>query len=238
MAVPNVFRLEAHRPHFGIGFSKSQKTGIGQIIERSAGIDMDIVERYRLKLVRQVDICPIGKAARFVENHSRRIELAREHGHRMLEALELRAPDFVEDFPLHDAGAVAVAKDGGTDLVFNAVRHLRRCRRPLPHAFDRQTADHHHAHFIGQIEPHGRWRLAPRADHIESGILGELDFPDRHFFAVGKRQLGGIEPLEKGGLDIDRLAVEFKLLVVDRQLAHAEANRLFVLSDHANCCDI
>ena len=116
----------------------------------------------------------------------------------MQQLFEDRSFQLVEQFPLHHTGAVSVAQDALAYLVGDPSREARRFKRKI-HTFNCQRAHGQDTHLVAEIEPHRRRWFAPRSDHIESRFFGQHDFADRHFAAVGVRQLHRVQPLEKCG---------------------------------------
>ena len=89
------------------------------VVDLLARIVVDVVELGGHGLIGQVHIGALGPPARFIENQACGIELPGEHGARLQKLFEHGLLQLVEQFPLHHAGPVAVAKDAVADLVGN-----------------------------------------------------------------------------------------------------------------------
>ena len=230
---PRQVARQGHCPHLlGRLHGGPAQFLVNLVVDLLAGIVVDVIEPGRDGLIRQIHPGALRPAAGFVEDQAGGIQFTGEHGAGVQQLLEHGPLQLVEQFPLHDAGPVAVPQDAAADLVGNPTGQPRCLDREV-HALDCQRTDRQHAEFVGQIEPHRRRRLAPWADHVEARFLRQPDLARCHLAAVGVRQLHRIQALEERGLEEHRLAVEIEFAVADRELAHPESGGELVEQDAA-----
>ena len=214
---------QSHCPHLLMGLAAGmQQLVVGRLVDLRPGVGVDIVEFGGFGFVGQIAVRSLSPPARFVQDQARGIQLAGKDGHGAKHPDEHRPFQFVEELPLHHAGPVSVAQDALPHLILDPARQACGFHGEV-HALHGQAAHCQHAHLVTEIEPHRRRRLAPRADHVETGVLRQLDLADGHLAAVGVGQSHGIQPLEEGGLQVHGGAVESESLVANGELTHPES---------------
>ena len=183
---------------------------------------MNIVELGGLRFVGQKHAGALRPTAGLIQYHARGVKLACQHGHGMEQLYQHRTLQFVKELPLHHTRAVSVAQDAFAYVVFCPSGQTRRFKREI-HTLDGHGSHGHGTDLIAQVQPHLGGRFAPRTYHVESGLFGQGDLTDRHVTAVRIGQPGRVQPLEEGGLEIDRPAVQMELFVANGEFTHAES---------------
>ena len=86
-------------------------------VDERTGIRVNVIELGGFVFMGQVHVRPKGPAAGFIQDQTRGIEPARQHGHGTHQLFQDRAMQLIEQLPLHHTGPVPVTQDRLTDLI-------------------------------------------------------------------------------------------------------------------------